>query len=314
MAGSVEHYVAVHGSWHIGGALGGGAEDGTFAAQLVETPEGLAEALAIAVGTARMEAFASSAQRGGDLLLAGRFWHAASLPAARGHITSATELALLTSATGALRAMDQDPAANAAEITTLARMRALLMGKPSELNKMLDRLEELLERAKSRGEESWQLAVLDGQLCSAKAQNVSHIFRGKIQDISEYTEDRRLQASEFIIRAARSWLRAIRLGHPEAERHLRVYASSSLGIFWGSCARDFVAAGLLEELGAPESWVSATILYEPLHPWRENPPRLDPYLLNEHLPVLLHHYGCIAHVEAAVHKIAEAAARIPQVF
>ena len=61
--GSVEHYVAVHGSWHIGGALGGGAEDGTLAAQLVETPEGLAEALAMAVGTARMEAFASSAQR-----------------------------------------------------------------------------------------------------------------------------------------------------------------------------------------------------------------------------------------------------------
>ena len=141
-AGSVEHYVAVHGSWHIGGALGGGAEDGTLAAQLVETPEGLAEALAIAVGTAHMEAFASSAQRGRDLLLAGRFWHAASLPAARGHITNATELALLTSATGALRAMDQDPTANAVDITMLARMRALLMGKSSARDKVVDRLEE----------------------------------------------------------------------------------------------------------------------------------------------------------------------------
>ena len=140
-AGSVEHYVAVHGSWHIGSALGG-AEDGTLAAQLVETPGGLAEALAIAVGTAHMEAFASSAQRGRDLLLAGRFWHAASLPAARGHITSATELALLTSATGALRAMDQDPTANAVDITMLARMRALLMGKSSARDKVVDRLEE----------------------------------------------------------------------------------------------------------------------------------------------------------------------------
>ena len=93
--GSVEHYVAVHGSWHIKGAMSGEAEDATLAAQLVETPEGLAEALAIAVGTERMEAFASGAQRGGDLLLASRFWHAASLPAARGHITPATELALL---------------------------------------------------------------------------------------------------------------------------------------------------------------------------------------------------------------------------
>ena len=134
-AGSVDHYVAVHGSWHIGGALGGGAEDGTLAAQLVESPEGLAEALAIAVGTARMEAFASSAQRGGDLLLASRFWHAASLPAARGHITSATELALLTSATKVLRAMDHDPAANSAERTMLMRMRILLLGKPNERKK-----------------------------------------------------------------------------------------------------------------------------------------------------------------------------------
>ena len=66
--------------------MGGTAEDATLAAQLVETPEGLAEALAIAVGTERMEALAASAQRGGDLLLADRFWHAASLPAARGHI------------------------------------------------------------------------------------------------------------------------------------------------------------------------------------------------------------------------------------
>ena len=105
--GSVEHYVAVHGSWHIKGAMGGAAEDATLAAQLVETPEGLAEALAVAVGTERMEDFASGAKRGGDLLLASRFWHAASLPAARGHITPATELALLTSATDALRAKEQ---------------------------------------------------------------------------------------------------------------------------------------------------------------------------------------------------------------
>lgn len=60
----IEHYVAVHGSWH---AMCGAAEDATLAAQqLVETPEGLAEALAIAVGTARMEALASSAQQGGE--------------------------------------------------------------------------------------------------------------------------------------------------------------------------------------------------------------------------------------------------------
>ena len=49
--GSVENYVAVHGSWHIRGAMGGAAEDATLAAQLVETPEGLAEALAIALIT-----------------------------------------------------------------------------------------------------------------------------------------------------------------------------------------------------------------------------------------------------------------------
>ena len=134
---------------------------------------------------------------------------------------------------------------------------------------------------------------------------------GRIQDLSAYTEERQLQVSEFAIRTARSWLRASRLGHPEAERHLRVYASALLGAYWGVCARDFVAAGVLEELGAPESWVSGTALYEPLHPWRENPSRYDPYLVNLHVPVL---YGCIAHAEAAVHKIAEAAARIPQVF
>ena len=306
--------MAVHGSWHIGGALGGGAEDGTLAAQLVETPEGLAEALAIAVGTARMEAFASSAQRGGDLLLASRFWHAASLPAARGHITSATELALLTSATGALRAMDQDPAANAAEITMLARMRALLLGKASEYNKVLDRLEELLERAKSRGEESWQLAVLDATICSSKASQSLQLYSGQIKDISEFTEERRLQASEFLILFVRAYLRAIRLGHPEAERHMLMWSSFYLGQYWGVCARAFVAARLLEELGAPESWVSATALYEPLHPWRENPSRNDPYIILHHIHPLLHHYGCIAHAEAAVHKIAEAAARIPQVF
>ena len=65
----------------------GTADDGTLAAQLVETPEGLAEALAIAVGTVRMEALASSAQRGGDPLLASRLWHAARFPAARGLVT-----------------------------------------------------------------------------------------------------------------------------------------------------------------------------------------------------------------------------------
>ena len=93
-----------------------------------------------------------------------------------------------------------------------------------------------------------------------------------------------------------------------------MHASTQLGSYWGVCARDFVAARLLEELGAPESWVSATALYEPLHPWRENPSRNDYYLMNQHIYPLLHHYGCIAHAEAAVHKIAEAAARIPQVF
>ena len=147
----------------------------------------------------------------------------------------------------------------------------------------------------------------------AKATDTSQIYSGRIQDISEYTEERQLQVSEFAIRTARAWLRASRLGHPEAERHLRVWASVPPGGYWGVLARDFVAAGLLEELGAPESWVSATVLYEPLHPWRENPARVDPYLLNFHIHPLLHHYGCIAHVEAAVHKIAEAAARIPQV-
>ena len=93
-----------------------------------------------------------------------------------------------------------------------------------------------------------------------------------------------------------------------------MYASIQLCVYWGVCARNFVAAGVLEELGAPESWVSATALYEPLHPWRENPSGYDPYLVNLHVHVLLHYYGYIAHVEAAVHKIAEAAARIPQVF
>ena len=132
---------------------------------------------------------------------------------------------------------------------------------------------------------------------------------GRIQDISAYTEERQRQVSELIIRTARTWLRASRLGHPEAERHLRVYVSFCL-VYWGVLARDFVAAGVLEELGAPESWVSATALYEPLRPWREN---LTGFL-NNHLHVLLHHYGGIAHAEAAVHKIAGAAARIPQVF
>ena len=50
--------MAVHGSWHIKGAMGGAEEDETLAAQLVETPEGLAEALAVAVGMERMEALA----------------------------------------------------------------------------------------------------------------------------------------------------------------------------------------------------------------------------------------------------------------
>ena len=82
------------------------------------------------------------------------------------------------------------------------------------------------------------------------------------------------------------------------------------------CARDFVAARLLEELGAPESWVSATALYDPLHPWRENPNQMDPYLMNLHMRIAhaeeaLHK---IAHAVASVHKIAQAAAHIPQVF
>ena len=144
-----------------------------------------------------MEALASSAQRGGDLLLASRFWHAASLPAVRGHITSATELALLTSATGALRAMDQDPSANAAEVTMLSRMRSLLRGKPCETEKVIDRLVELLERAKRRGEESWQLAALEAAVCQAKAHSTSQIYSGRIQDISEYTEERQRQVSEL---------------------------------------------------------------------------------------------------------------------
>ena len=110
------------------------------------------------------------------------------------------------------------------------------------------------------------------------------------------------------------WLRASRLGHPEAERHTRMYAAVQPCVYWGVFARNFVAAGLLEELGAPESWVSATALYEPLHPWRENPSRNDPYLFNCHIHPLLHHYGCIAHAEGAVHKIAQAVAHIPQVL
>ena len=93
-----------------------------------------------------------------------------------------------------------------------------------------------------------------------------------------------------------------------------MWSSYYLGHYWGVCARDFVAARLLEELGAPESWVSATALYDPLHPWRENPNQWDPYLVNLHMHVLLHHYGCIAHAEGAVHKIAQAAAHIPQVL
>ena len=187
-------------------------------------------------------------------------------------------------------------------------------GRPSETKEVSDRLEELLERAKSRGEESWQLAVLDAAVCVVKANQSLQVWSGQIKDISEFTEERRLQASEFFIRSARANLRAIRLGHPEAERHMLMYSSLNLVLHWGVCARDFVAARLLEELGAPESWVSATALYEPLHPWRENPSRYDPYLANFHMHVLLHHYGCIAHAEAAVHKIAQAAAHIPQVL
>ena len=159
--------------------------------------------------------------------------------------------------------MDQDPAANAAEITVFARRRALLLGKTSEYNKVVDRLEELLERAKSRGEESWQLAVLDATICSSKASQSLQLYSGQIKDISEYTEERRLQVSEFLIRTVRAYLRAIRLGHPEAERHMLMWSSFSPGLYWGVCARDFVAAGLLEELGAPESWVSATALLRP---------------------------------------------------
>ena len=62
--------------------------------------------------------------------------------------------------------------------------------------------------------------------------------------------------------------------------------------YWGVFAWNFVAAGLLEELGAPESWVSATALYDPLHPWRENPNQWDPYLVNQHIHPLLHYHGC----------------------
>ena len=60
--------------------MDGTAEDGTLAAQLVETPEGLAEALAVAMDTARMKSFASSAELAGNHLLASRFFYAASLP------------------------------------------------------------------------------------------------------------------------------------------------------------------------------------------------------------------------------------------
>ncbi len=65
--------------------------------------------------------------------------------------------------------MDQDPAANAAEITMLGRMRALLLGKPSARDKVVDRLEELLERAKCRSEESLELVALEVAVCTAKA-------------------------------------------------------------------------------------------------------------------------------------------------
>ena len=92
-----------------------------------------------------------------------------------------------------------------------------------------DRLEELLERAKRRGEESWELVALEAAICSPKAHSASQVYSGRIQDISEYTEERQRQVSELIIRAARTWLRASRLGHPEAERHLRVYAASGPG-------------------------------------------------------------------------------------
>ena len=41
-------------------------------------------------------------------------------------------------------------------------------------------------------------------------------------------------------------------------------------------SRNETRAGLLEELGSPESWVNAIGLYEPMHPWRENPSGYDP--------------------------------------
>ena len=46
--------------------------------------------------------------------------------------------------------------------------------------------------------------------------------------------------------------------------------------------------------------MSATAIYDPLHPWRENPSKYDPYLVTLHMNPLLHYYGCIAHAEAAI--------------
>ena len=76
--------------------------------------------------------------------------------------------------------------------------------------------------------------------------------------------ERQRQVSEWIIRNARAWVRASRLGHPEPERHLRVLASYYLGLYWGVCARDFVVVGLLGELGAIDVvsvrlWLDRTI-------------------------------------------------------
>jgi len=155
-AGSADYYVAVHGSWHIKGALSGTVEDDmALAARLVEDLQGLAEALAIAVGTERMQTFAASAE---EDWLAVRFLVAGSLPAAHGHISAPAEKDLLRQATTALRKSDGDSTANRTEIDILERRLMLEMSDLPEFLQVLGRFQELVERLLAAGVDNWQVA------------------------------------------------------------------------------------------------------------------------------------------------------------
>ena len=98
----------------------------------------------------------------GKHLLASRFFFAASLSAARGHVTPSTEHHLVKKAAEALGTLDSDPAANSAEMAVLGRKLLLDGVRPARLVKTMARLEELIERAKRAGDDTCLLAQLEG--------------------------------------------------------------------------------------------------------------------------------------------------------